>query len=298
MPTPSAPEMPGAAYAYGNVGTPFTYLISASNSPVTFTARGLPAGLHIDARTGLITGTPSKTGEATVMIAASNATATASGTLTVAVGTPPPAPWSNQDIGDYVLDERRLGAYGVVSVRVPGITSYDAGDMSFTVRGAGTDLNVNRQGMTAQFAYRPVAGDSTFTARVVSLAKAGTSDQVGLLMAQSLSPFGQIAGAVLTSTGLGDAGIRQFVRRQVVAGTTSTTDGGSGVATPTWLRLQRSGNTFTAASSVDGSTWSVIGQDTILAFGAAPYYVGLVVTSRSPLALNTTVFDNITVTYP
>ncbi|TKA08751.1 Ig family protein [Actinacidiphila oryziradicis] len=297
MPTPPAPAVKSAPTAFANAGLPFAYLIGASNAPASFDATGLPDGLAVDAATGLISGTPTATGDFDVRIAASNATGTDTATLGLTVGTPPPAPWSYQDIGDYVLDERQLGIHGVVSVRTPGSTSYDATDKSFTVRGAGTDLNVNGQGMTAQYAYLPATGDITFTARVASRANAGTNDQVGLLMAQSLSPFGQMAGAILTSNSSGDTGVKQFVRRQVVAGGTSTTSGsGTSVATPTWLRLERSGNKFTASTSADGTTWSVIGRDTIAAFGKASYYVGLAVTSRSPFALNTTVFDNITVT--
>jgi hypothetical protein len=180
----------------------------------------------------------------------------------------------------------------VVSLRTPGITSYDG--QSLTVRGAGTDLNVNGQGMTAQYAYLPVTGDITFTARVVSRDSAGSHDQVGLLMTQSLSPFGQLAGVILTGSGSVDAGVKQFVRRKVVAGGIASTDGPSGVGTPTWLRLERSGNRFTASASADGVTWSVIGRDTIDAFGKAAYYVGLAVTSRTPGALTSTVFDNVT----
>jgi regulation of enolase protein 1 (concanavalin A-like superfamily) len=116
------------------------------------------------------------------------------------------------------------------------------------------------------------------------------------MMTQSLSPFCQLAATVLTSTGSGDTGVKQFVRRKVVAGGTSTADGSSGVATPTWLKLERAGTKFTASASPDGSTWSVIGRDTIATFGDAAYYVGLVVTSRKPSALNTTVFDSISVT--
>jgi hypothetical protein len=199
MPTPPAPKPSSASAAYANVGVPFEYLIGASNDPASFAATGLPAGLSVDTATGLISGTPTGTGEFTVRISATNATGTDTATVELTVVPPPPAPWSYQDIDDYALDERQLGIYGVVSVRTPGTTSYDATDKSFTVRGAGADLNVNGQGMTAQYAHLPVTGDITFTARVASRADAGGQDHVGLLITQSLSPFGQMAGAIASN---------------------------------------------------------------------------------------------------
>ena len=80
------------------------------------------------------------------------------------------------------------------------------------VRGAGTDLTVNNQGMTGQFVRRPVTGDREVTARLVSRAGA-TADRVGLLMAKSLSPFDQAAGAIVT----GGTGA-QLMLRTTVAG--------------------------------------------------------------------------------
>ncbi|MEV6544126.1 putative Ig domain-containing protein [Streptomyces sp. NPDC051665] len=296
MPRPPAPRLTSASSAYANVGEPFSYLIGATNNPVKFAAPKLPHGLRLDSATGLISGTPTgNPGTSKVKISASNATATDTATLTLTVASPPPAPWAHQDIGDYVLDERQLGAYGVVAISTPGSAGYDATDQSFTVRGAGTSLNVNGQGTTAQYVHLPVTGDITFTARVAGRVNAGNDDQVGLLMTQSLSPFGQLAGAFLTSTASDGGGVKQFVRRKIVAGGISTTDGSSGVPEGTWLRLARSGNKFTASTSADGTTWSVIGRDTIAAFGKAAYYVGLAVTSRKPSALGTAVFDNVTV---
>ena len=292
MPSPSMPEITSTTDAYANSGMPFEYLVNATNAPASFTASGLPPGVAIDSGTGLISGVPVSPGVFSVLLTATNAAGTATSRLTLTVGTPPPSGWVYQDVGDYVLDERQLGSYGVVSIRRPGITNYDDHQRSFTVRGAGTDLNVNGQGMTAQFAYTQAAGDLTFTARISSRAAAGSTGLAGLLILKSLSPFDQMTGVLLTG---GSTGTSQFIRRHIVAGSTTSSTGGVGMAVPVWLRLTRSGDTFTAYTSPDGRTWSLVGQDTIPSFGSAPCYPGMAVTSRNASALDTIVFDNVTI---
>jgi hypothetical protein len=252
--------------------------------------------LRLDTSTGLITGTPTA-GGFEVDTSATNATATAHATLSLSVGVPPPAPWSYGDIGDVVLDERQLGTRGVASVRIPGITGYDSATGSLTVRGAGTDLNVNGQCMTGQFARMTVTGDCEVTARLVSRTGSVAADRVGLLMAKSLSPFDQMAAAVVTSTGNGATGIPQLVLRRIVAGSATST-GTATAALPLLLRLSRTGTTFTAAVSPDGVAWTTLAQGMIPGFGDAPYYVGLIVCSCDPLALTTTRFDRVSVNHP
>ena len=66
-----------------------------------------------------------------------------------------------------VLDDRAFGTLGVVADPHPG-QHRPRRDGTFTVRGAGTDLTVNNQGMTGQFVRRPVTGDCEVTARLVS----------------------------------------------------------------------------------------------------------------------------------
>ncbi|MFJ9241830.1 alginate lyase family protein [Streptomyces sp. NPDC101776] len=288
MPHPSVPRLTSASAVFTNEGADFRYLLRASHEPVRFTADGLPAGLRIDRRTGLVSGIPTEAGEFTVATTASNASGTASGTLALTVGTAPPAPWTYGDLGDTVLDDRAFGTLGVVAITTPGSTSYDGG--TFTVRGAGVDLNANGQGMTGQFVRRPVSGDCEVVARLVSRSGV-TTDRIGLLMAKSLSPFDQAAGVVVTG-----GSSAQLMLRKTVAGASAFT-GGAAVTLPALLRLKRAGTAFSAALSTDdGVTWTPLADGEIPGFGDAPYHVGLVVCSRSQPVRCTTEFDEVSIT--
>nr|WP_043671034.1 alginate lyase family protein [Streptomyces xylophagus] len=288
MPTPAQPQLASVTAVFANVGAAFRCLLRASHEPVRFAADGLPAGLRVDRRTGLISGTPTETGEFTVATTAANASGTATGTLALTVGTAPPAPWTYGDLGDTVLDDRAFGTLGVVAITTPGSTSYDGG--TFTVRGAGVDLNANGQGMTGQFVRRPVSGDCEVVARLVSRTGV-TADRVGLLMAKSLSPFDQAAGVIVSG-----GTTAQLMLRKTVAGASAFT-GGASATLPALLRLKRAGTAFSAALSTDdGVTWTPLADGEIPGFGDAPYYVGLVVCSRSQPVRCTAEFDEVSIT--
>ena len=73
----------------GIIGTPFSYAIVATNSPTTYTASPLPAGLSINGSTGVISGTPTVAGVVTSTVTAANVGGTSTSTLTFTViGTP------------------------------------------------------------------------------------------------------------------------------------------------------------------------------------------------------------------
>ncbi|WEA00040.1 cellulose binding domain-containing protein [Mucilaginibacter sp. SJ] len=76
-----SPEISSATTATATNGAPFSYNIIASANPSSYSASGLPAGLSIDAATGIISGTPTALGQSEITIAATNASGTGTATL-------------------------------------------------------------------------------------------------------------------------------------------------------------------------------------------------------------------------
>ena len=80
---PPAPAVTSETVNAG-YGSAFTYQISATNSPTSYAATGLPAGLSINTSTGVISGTlPNTLGTSTIGLSATNDGGTGTGTLTL-----------------------------------------------------------------------------------------------------------------------------------------------------------------------------------------------------------------------
>ncbi len=82
---PTVPLIYSATTASGVTGQPFTYQIAATNTPTSFGASGLPAGLSGNTTTGLISGTPVAAGNSTVTLTATNATGSGNATLALTI---------------------------------------------------------------------------------------------------------------------------------------------------------------------------------------------------------------------
>lgn len=80
-----APVITSPTVAETAVGAIFTYRITATGSPLHFAASGLPAGLSLDATTGLISGTPSSGGSTRVAVEATGSGGTGTATVLIDV---------------------------------------------------------------------------------------------------------------------------------------------------------------------------------------------------------------------
>jgi regulation of enolase protein 1 (concanavalin A-like superfamily) len=182
-----------------------------------------------------------------------------------------PTGWLNQDVG---------------SVGVAGNASYTGG--IFTVRGAGQQIWNTADGL--HLAYQFLAGDGTIVARVGSLTGGASTQSAGVMIREALTANSKHAYVAFSQSQI------YFTNRTTTGGTTAA-QSLTGKTLPYWVKLTRSGNTFTAAASPDGVNWVQVGTPrTITMTGTV--YVGLAVSSGQNSALAAAIFDNVSISMP
>ncbi|MBN2473869.1 MAG: lamin tail domain-containing protein [Pirellulales bacterium] len=167
----------------------------------------------------------------------------------------------------------------------PGSDSYNPATGVTTIQGNGSDIWGNSDSF--RFVHQTHSGDTEVIAKVISVQNTDSWAKAGVMIRDSMAPDSAHAMAVVTP-GNGVS----FQRRTVTSGGSSHTPGPS-VQAPYWVRLVRQGNTVTAYSSPDGSSWSQIGSDTISFSGDVE--IGIMVTSHSGGVLCTAEFENVSV---
>jgi len=86
---PGAPSISSSLTSTDLVGNTYSYQIVANNTPTSYAAGSLPAGLTVNTATGLISGTPTVGGVFNVAISASNALGTDTQTLVITINSAP-----------------------------------------------------------------------------------------------------------------------------------------------------------------------------------------------------------------
>ena len=190
--------------------------------------------------------------------------------ITVSGGTTLPLPWLQRDIG---------------SVGFTGSANFSGG--VFTVRGSGADIWDNVDAF--HYVYQTLNSDGQIIARVTDIQYTDDWAKAGVMIRESLAPDARHASMFLTA----NSGLA--FQRRVSTGGVSAHDWGGDRNAPYWVKLVRSGNSFSAYRSSDGVNWTQVGQ-TISISMSASVYVGLAVTSHNNDALCTATFDNVSVT--
>jgi Glycosyl hydrolases family 31/PA14 domain/Domain of unknown function (DUF5110) len=173
--------------------------------------------------------------------------------------------WVSRDIGNVGAHGNAVGGLSVLSNSV------------CMMRGSGAGIGGTNDGF--HFMHQPSVGNVQLTTRLVSQQSLNTNAEAGIMISESLQRSARCAVMALKP---GNYGVFQ---NRSTNDTAAQTVGIAGLSTPRWLRLVRSGNTFSGYASSEGTIWNMVGSATISGFSSNAY-VGLVVSAGSNQGAN------------
>ncbi len=189
-------------------------------------------------------------------------------TVTIEISSSVPAPWQDLDIGYVALQ---------------GSANYSGG--SFLLQGSGLDIWGTYDAF--HFAYLTLSGNFTISARVASETNTSNWAKYGVMVRQSLAPGSGFVDMLITP-GNGAA----FMHRSAT-GALAWSNSSSTVAAPQYVKLVRSGSTFTGYYSPNGTTWTQEGSFTYAM--TDPVVVGLAAGANNSSAIGTAQFDHVVI---
>jgi hypothetical protein len=174
-----------------------------------------------------------------------------------------------------------------------GNATFNATTGTYSVTGSGSDIWDTADHF--HYVYEPLAGDGEIIARVTGITPTDPWAKAGVMIRATTDASSPWSDMVFSS-GNGSS----FQWRDTQGGGSAAFDQGGGTAPiPGWVRLNRTGNLFTAywAMDVNGmpGTWNLATNPHTTVMGTN-VLIGLAVTAHSNGALNTSTFDHVTVT--
>jgi hypothetical protein len=268
--TATVASLPGSGAGYvwvtDNAGTLTAY--ESADGYVWFPVPGSAVGL--DLGSGALAGLAVTSGDP-----ASASTATF-GSVALPAGPPAPAPpqrcpapWTCADIG---------------APTPAGSQSFDPNGGVWTIMAGGADIT----GTADQFRYvwQTLPGDGSVVAHVATQSSTSPGAKAGVMLRASTDPGAPNYALVVSPA----QGIKVQLRK-TLGGNTSKLANPTGT-TPAWLKITRSGNTFTAYTSPDGTAWTLIPGSTVTVSLGTSLLAGLAATSHNSGTLGTVTMDH------
>jgi hypothetical protein len=181
-----------------------------------------------------------------------------------------PASWSCADIGNPAP---------------AGSQTYDSGTGTWTLQAGGSDIF----GAADHFHYdwQSVSGDGGISARIASQTNTYTMAKAGVMLRADNSPGSPEFSALVAPSNL------VFMEYRTTAGGTTTRAGTVSGSLPKYLQVSRTGSSFTASWSDNGSTWTPLGSPINIPAMSGTILQGLAATSHNTSALSTVTYDSV-----
>jgi Chondroitinase B/Immunoglobulin domain len=270
--------------------TSFTNLISAFNgftNTVTLTVTNLPTNASASFSSAsvvygtngfdssvltVITSNSTPPGRYTLLITASSATFTNTTIACFTVGNLPTTNWTDTDINNPILSGSADYYMNVFAVKGSGSQIYGASDQF-------------------NYAYQPWTNGLTATARVITQPQTSVSAKSGVMIRETTNANSKFVHVVVTPIALKMEARTTTGGSAVTLANFTAANSSVGTNSPSWVRLVRSGNTFTGYASSNGVNWVQMGVTNFSM--ASTTLAGLAVCGYDNTRLNTSTFDNV-----
>ena len=163
-----------------------------------------------------------------------------------------PAPWTSSMIGTVTYAAPAVEAEGAMGSALIGGSGASSGSTSEAGR----------------FIQRTITGDGSMTVHIPAAVPAQGGSRYALMARGSLTG-GAVMAAAVASSDAANFGAKLVYRTAASGAASALPSASNSLVLPRWLRLTRAGDTFTAETSGDGTTWSILGTASVTMPAAA-----------------------------